>query len=544
MVLILVILLLFQLEGGFFSFEKRFEKIRKINILFNLKIPMDEIYLKYEKLKEEKNIQEIEKLKEQLENLLNVKLKEKLKEFSESLNGFGGENIEKINDKLIEKLENHFKSLKDPCPTFYQRAESTDKIYKKIDEWCNISKSQCFFSSDLKEYAILKLEEEKLNFFSKIENKNDLKEIDLTFNSLKNCFKEDPSFNEKIANLRNKIFFDLKNNFEKKEYEKFIENLYVYKILDKENGLNYIKDVLLLEISQFCSENLKEKIIGLFPDFEKNLKEECFEKSELKITERKEEKKFFDNENPYIVLDIWQSAWGDFKDLDILISYIKKNKISEINLNIGKEMTEKFETKEKAKEILNKIVPKLYNSGIKKVNLLYAELNYPIGNYASFLNENLDFKIEKIVDDSEFTDKNIEKYLKNSNDVKRYNIKYSVFVTLEKEGNSGVSDNTRFYLIREADEVILMSYFTCSFEEQKRWLSDYLNYAEKIGKEKSIKIALLFGGKSVGRETSCENLGKENLNKLILDLHKWASSFSSYSGIVFETNKKLPPEVF
>ncbi len=127
------------------------------------------------------------------------------------------------------------------------------------------------------------------------------------------------------------------------------------------------------------------------------------------------------------------------------------------------------------------------------------------------------------------------------NEVKKHNIRYSVFVTLEKEGNSGVSDKMRYFLIKESDEVILMSYFACTFEEQKEWLLPYLKYADSIGKFKQVKIALLLGGKSVGREISCELNKFPPISDLIKELHSWASNnFKSYAGIVLETNNPLP----
>lgn len=544
MIILFFYIIFFNSFENIEKFEKKLEKLRKINNLYDLKINLDSYNLKFEIIKRENKIDELKKLKYEIDYDLNEKLKAKYKEilenieknkdyFGENINAIEyhknyfkeielrieeKENLENFNEEIIQKINEIHKSFKDPCPDYFQNAENSNKINIKIENLCNILKNPCLFSEDLKGYAEKKIEEEKNNLFFKIKNKNDLKDLDLIYISLNKCYENDPEFLEDISSIKDNLLEEIKGKENISQ-----EDLYILKMLGQE-----------------------EKIKNL-PQFKNKVPEKIQEKEEKEIIVKKELRKEepFELEKPYLIIDIWQSAWGDFKELDILLNYIKKNKISEVNLNIGKEITEKKETKDKAKAILKRIVSELYKIEVKKVNLLYAELNYPIERYAQFLQENKDLGIDKIVDDSEFTDKSLQNYSGNSFSTKKYDIKYSVFVTVEKEGNSGVSDPTRYYLLKEADEVILMSYFSCDLEGQKKWIEKYLSYADDIKKENSVKIAILMGSKSVGREKSCEYLGKENIYKFLSDLHRWAASnFSSYSGIVLETNKKLPPDLY
>ncbi|MCK4837041.1 MAG: hypothetical protein KAT17_10395, partial [Candidatus Aminicenantes bacterium] len=162
-----------------------------------------------------------------------------------------------------------------------------------------------------------------------------------------------------------------------------------------------------------------------------------------------------------VALDVWQSAWGDFKNLDVLISYLKRNNIKKINLNPGLPMGPKFY--QEAYKKFKPLVDKFHAGGVKNIGFLYAELNYPIEFYAKFLaTHRRELKIDTIVDDSEFVDIFRNRFERNIRKVKQYGIKYSAFVTLESRGNSGVSDSTRFWVIDNADYPILMSYFGCT----------------------------------------------------------------------------------
>lgn len=240
-------------------------------------------------------------------------------------------------------------------------------------------------------------------------------------------------------------------------------------------------------------------------------------------------------------LDVWQSAWGDFSEVDSLLSYLRKNKIKKINLNPGLPMGPKFYQEGYRK--FKPLVSKFYAGGIKKIGFLYAELNYPIEFFAKFLyTHQREFKIDTIVDDSEFVDIFKERFERNLRKVKQYGLKYSAFVTLESKGNSGVSDSTRYWVIDHVDYPILMSYFGCSLEDQKARLEKYLNYADQKGIKRRVGIALLLGSKKVGREESCERLLNESQMKLFLyRLHNWAlKNHPSYNGIVLETNLRMP----
>jgi hypothetical protein len=237
-------------------------------------------------------------------------------------------------------------------------------------------------------------------------------------------------------------------------------------------------------------------------------------------------------------ISAWQSAWKDFSDLDLLTTYLTRNHISALFLNPG--MPIRADSFEMALLKLKPIVDKLHAAGVRRVCYLYAEPNYPIREYADFLVKySRELGIDTIVDDSEFTDFSRSRFEENNRIVKSKGLRYSAYVTLERVGNSGVGDGTREWAIANIDEPILMSYFGCSLEEQKRWLEKYLQYADERGKR--VKIAILMGGKSVGREMSCEKaLDGASFRKFLQDLHSWARTFPSYGGIVLETNQKTP----
>ncbi|MEJ5166209.1 MAG: hypothetical protein WHV67_04180 [Thermoanaerobaculia bacterium] len=549
MIFIIFYFLIFS-NSPFITLQETFEKVRKADTLYELKMDLDYYKREIERVKVENNIEEAKKLKEKLDFEFNKFLKAKylqvLKIIEENPSFFElqgswedfkrysqemelkiveRENLQDFNREILEKFNALCKTFKDPCPEYLQKAESSINVGVKIESFCVISKSPCIFSSEIKEYSKLKMEEFKLNLFSSLRSKETGKIENLAPPLIK-CFEGEGFFKKELDEIKKELLGQLEGYFEKRDCPNAEKIIRVLKLIKEDK-------VPLEKFSNVCK---REENLNSGKKERENLTETKLKKEDIEGDLMKEE--------PYIILDIWQSAWGDFSDLSLLIDYIKKNKISEINLNIGREITEKKESEEKFKSILKSIVPNLYNAGIKKVNLLYAELNYPIERYARFLSLNREIGIDKIVDDSEFTDKNFQNYVNNFYSTKNYQIKYSTFVTLEREGNSGVSDRSRFELIEKADEVILMSYFSCNLEEQKKWLEPYFEYSDKMGKQKNLKVAILFGSKSVGRELSCQGLEKESLRQFIFGLHNWALGFSSYSGIVFETNKKLPPNIY
>jgi hypothetical protein len=242
-----------------------------------------------------------------------------------------------------------------------------------------------------------------------------------------------------------------------------------------------------------------------------------------------------------MALDVWQSAWGDFSELDTLIAYLNRNNIRKINLNPGLPMGPKFYQEGYRK--FKPLVDKFRKGGIQKIGFLYAELNYPIEFFAKFLyTHREEFEIDTIVDDSEFVDLFKHRFEQNLRKVKRYGLNYSAFVTLESHGNSGVSDTTRYWVIDHIDYPILMSYFGCSLEEQKSKLEKYLQYADRRGIKRRVGVAILLGSKKVGREESCERLLNEaQMRRFLYDLHAWAiKNHPSYGGIVLETNLRMP----
>ena len=242
-----------------------------------------------------------------------------------------------------------------------------------------------------------------------------------------------------------------------------------------------------------------------------------------------------------LALDVWQSAWNDFSEVDSLISYLRKNNIRKINLNPGLPMGPKFY--QEAYKKFKPLVSKFYAGGIKNIGFLYAELNYPIEFFAKFLyTHRREFKIDTIVDDSEFVDIFKDQFERNLLKVKQYGLKYSAFVTLESKGNSGVSDSTRYWVIDHIDYPVLMSYFGCTLEEQKAKLEKYLHYADQRGIKRRVGIAILLGSKKVGREESCERLLNESqMKRFLYRLHNWAlKNHPSYGGIVLETNLRMP----
>jgi hypothetical protein len=240
-----------------------------------------------------------------------------------------------------------------------------------------------------------------------------------------------------------------------------------------------------------------------------------------------------------LTLDVWQSAWGDFSDIQVLLEYLRQNRIQQINFNPGLGIDSKSWLGSKKK--LTELTRKFYDAGIERMNFLYAELGYAIENYARMLAENPSLKIDTIIDDSEFTDRNRAGFERNLASVRKYGIRYGAFVTLESAGNSGVSDATRYWTLENADFPILMSYFSCDFETQKASLKKYLEYADSLGKQGVVGVAILLGGKHVGRELSCEKLlSREQLQVFLSQLHGWCKTHPSYGGLIVETDQKLP----
>jgi hypothetical protein len=245
-----------------------------------------------------------------------------------------------------------------------------------------------------------------------------------------------------------------------------------------------------------------------------------------------------------LALDLWQSAWGeDFntEKMKPLFDYIKRNNITKVNLNPALPMSPEPGIQEEMAEKLKPLLAGLREAGVGKINYLYAELNYPIKGYLEFLQAHPELEIDMVVDDSEFTDFFKDMFRGNLEQFKNSNIHYSAFIALETLGNSGVSDEMRYWAIENVDYPILMSYLSCSLEKQQEMLEKYLEYGDSLGKKRSIGIAVLLGTKSVGREVSCEKeLGEFELQVFIQNLHNWASQFESYGGIVLETNQRYP----
>ena len=240
-----------------------------------------------------------------------------------------------------------------------------------------------------------------------------------------------------------------------------------------------------------------------------------------------------------LTLDVWQSAWGDFSDIQVLLDYLRSNRIRQVNFNPGLGIDSK--SWESSKKKLAELTRKVFNAGIERVNFLYAELGYPIKNYAQLLLENPSLKIDTIIDDSEFTDRNRAGFERNLAAVRKFGIRYGAFVTLESAGNSGVSDATRYWALDNADFPILMSYFSCDLDSQKAALKKYLDYADGKGRRGTVGVAILLGGKHVGRELSCEKLlSREQLQFFISQLHAWCLTHPSYGGLVLETDQRLP----
>ena len=242
----------------------------------------------------------------------------------------------------------------------------------------------------------------------------------------------------------------------------------------------------------------------------------------------------------FLTMNVWQSAWGDFSDFESLTSYLRRNRIRAVNLNPGFEMFDDFH--DEAYGRLKPLVESLRGAGVERIQFLYAELNYPVERYARFLRKYPDLGIDAIVDDSEFTDYFVERFRRNFAKVDALGLDYAAFVTLEGYGNSGVSDETRRWAIEHLDQPILMSYFSCSVDEQIEGLRPYLDFGDRLGRGRFVKVAILMGGKSVGRERSCEQAleaadFQRFVRRLDRELHH---RYASYAGIVLETNRRHP----
>ena len=243
----------------------------------------------------------------------------------------------------------------------------------------------------------------------------------------------------------------------------------------------------------------------------------------------------------WLALDVWQSAWGNFTDADLekLFAYLKRNHISEIYLNPGIAPPRTADDPGAAR--LERLVQKFRENGISRINFLYAELNYPVGEYARLLRKSPQLGITLLADDSEFRDSSRGYFERNMEAARAEGVAYTAYVTVEGLGNSGVSNETRQWAIKELDEVILMSYFSCGLEGQKKWLAPLLADADATGRKGFLRIAILMGTKKMGKEVSCEKvLGPKEMQAFLRDLHGWALQFPSYGGIVLETNERFP----
>jgi len=242
--------------------------------------------------------------------------------------------------------------------------------------------------------------------------------------------------------------------------------------------------------------------------------------------------------DPGLELDVWQSAWGDFSGVDALVEYATRSQIRSVNLNPGFSLTRgAWDTQYKS---LKAHTDRFRGAGIR-VQYLYAELSQSVRVHADFLVEHPDLGIDTLVDDSEFTDARLSSFKANLQMVREAGLRYAGFVTLEGAGNSGVSDQTRFWAIEHMDEPVLMSYFGCTLTQQQQILKPYLEYADRLGRQRDVKVAILLGSKSVGREASCERLlDSRGLCEFIQSLGQWAAGHNSFGGLVLETNEKMP----
>jgi hypothetical protein len=241
----------------------------------------------------------------------------------------------------------------------------------------------------------------------------------------------------------------------------------------------------------------------------------------------------------FLSMDVWQSAWGNWEGVQVLLDYLKANHIKEVNLNPGLNIGPK--NFDEAYRKFKPLVERFRAAGVERINFLYAELGYPLEGYAQFLVKYRDLGIDTVVDDSEFSDMLFDRFGENLEAVKRHGLGYACFVTVEGFGNSGVSDKTRYWVLENVDQPMLMSYFTCDLEEQKKWMGPYLAHADAHGKDRAVKIAFLLGNKHVGRERSCEKVLDETaLQKYIAEVHAWGLTHPSYGGIILETNLKTP----
>jgi hypothetical protein len=293
------------------------------------------------------------------------------------------------------------------------------------------------------------------------------------------------------------------------------------------------------------AEHLKSDYPQFFILNEQGIKDNENEEGLTEIQAQPADKIKEDKEPFYpITIDIWQSAWAEEFTVDKmgpLFQYLRRNNIKNVNLNPGLPMSPEPEFQDEIAEKLKPLIAAFRDAGIEKINYLYAELNYPIKGYKEFLQNHPELGIDSIVDDSEFTDFFRNRFQENLEQFSNSNIGYSAFITLESAGNSGVSDNLRYWVLENIDYPILMSYFGCTLEKQKEMLKKYLEYADETGKKRSVGIAVLLGTKKVGREVSCERkLNEIELQTFIRDLHDWASQYECYGGIVLETNQRFP----
>jgi len=240
-----------------------------------------------------------------------------------------------------------------------------------------------------------------------------------------------------------------------------------------------------------------------------------------------------------LTLDVWQSAWGDFAGFETLPARLRSIGITAVNLNPGLAVSPG--TWPRALATLSPLVSTLRQAGVRRVSFLYAELGLPIADYAEFVRAHPELGIDAIVDDSEFVDAHRDRFAQNLAAVRAAGLRYAAFVTVEGFGNSGVSDAVRTWALENLDRTILMSYFSCTLDGQRKQLGPWLRQADERGRKGSVQVAILLGSKGVGREQSCERqLDGASLLQFLRDLDVWARQHPSYGGIVLETNEKWP----
>lgn len=243
--------------------------------------------------------------------------------------------------------------------------------------------------------------------------------------------------------------------------------------------------------------------------------------------------------NARLALTLWQSAWGDFSNLDPLLAYLSKNDIRSVYFNGGVALASE-ESEADLKQI-GRAVARLGAANVARISYYVAEPDSWGPGLEAAVRRLSSAGFGAVADGTVGAGVTIDLLRSRQESVSRSGLRYSAFLPVEIEGNSGVSDSVRMWAVTNLDETVLLSTLACDLDGQKGWLEKYLIKADAAGRRGVVRIGLLAGRAPGGREISCEKaLDAQGVRTFIAMLDAWAGTFKSYGGMVILPAGRLP----